>query len=380
MAKVLIVGAGLFGLTVGHLIRNSPGGKKHHIELREKRNHLGGNAWSYWDKGTSIEVHKYGSHIFHTNVESIWDFVRQFSSFSSYEHRVWSLSNNEYLSMPVNLATLSSVLGQALDPESAMAAIAHSTAEFRKGDLDSFEEKALAAVGRDLYERLFKGYTEKQWQTPPNLLPADVFSRLPIRFNFDNRYFTDKYQGIPEGGYDSLINSMVDSFDPSVEVGREYDFSDSDLKKYDLIIYTGPLDKFFNYRHGVLGWRTIDLELETLEVEDFQGTAVINYPDLNVPYTRIHEFKHFRPGGTYAHNRTIIAREYSRFAHRDDEPYYPINSPTDRQMMTKYRGEAQSMKQVVFGGRLGSYKYLDMHMAIGQAHSVFQREVLPRLN
>jgi UDP-galactopyranose mutase len=375
---VIVVGAGFFGLTIAERVANEMGLK---VLILEKRNHIGGNAYSYFDSDTGIEVHKYGSHLFHTSNEKVWEYVRKFSEFNSYRHTVYSKVGQQLISMPINLMTLNQIFGQSFSPLEARKAIEDEIAAETPSHPDdaNLESKAIRSVGRTLYEKLIKGYTSKQWQTSPTDLPASVITRLPIRFNFDNRYFSDKYEGLPVGGYGALFNRMVSS--PNIDLRLEADYFDSEWKKHSsiLTIYTGPIDKYFNYSLGDLNWRTLDFEMEHVDVADFQGCAVVNYPELDVPYTRIHEFQHMHPERKRDAPRTIIAREISRAAGRNDEPYYPVNSPSDRELLLGYRALIERESNVIFGGRLGSYQYLDMHMAIASALSLFDSEVRPRL-
>lgn len=376
MAKpILLVGAGFFGLTVArHIAENTD----RHVVVIDARDHIGGNAWSEKDPETGIEIHKYGSHIFHTQHKWIWDYVNRFASFNKYRHTVFSRVENQFVSMPVNLLTISQIYGEALSPEAAIARI-RSDSEPAPADA-SFEDLAIAKVGRPLYESLFRTYTMKQWQTDPKDLPGEVFSRLPIRLTFESRYFTDDYEGVPNDGYGSLFRNMADH--PQIEVRLNTDFFDlKDFKsEYEFTVFTGPVDRYFDYRAGRLGWRTLDFVQETVDVEDYQGLAQLNYPELKYEFTRIHEYRHFTPDFKPLVPKTIIAKEYSRFAGDNDLPYYPIASSADREMLLKYRVLVESETDVYFGGRLGTYKYLDMHMAIGSAVSMFENTLMPRLS
>jgi len=243
----------------------------------------------------------------------------------------------------------------------------------------NLEEKAISLIGRPLYEAFVKGYTAKQWQTDPTELSPDIITRLPVRYNFDNRYFNDTHEGLPTDGYTAWLQRMADH--PNIEVRLETDFFDvaDEFRGKVPIVYTGPVDEYFDNSEGRLSWRTVDLEAEVVEVDDFQGTSVMNYNDIDVPFTRIHEFKHFHPERPYAEakGKTVIVREYSRAAEIDDEPYYPINTAEDREKLLRYRDLAKKEPMVLFGGRLGTYKYLDMHMAIGSALSMFENKLKP---
>lgn len=371
---LVIVGSGFYGSTVARKTAEVLNKK---ILVLEKRSHTGGNSYSEREKSTEIEVHRYGTHIFHTDNKKVIDFVTRFSDFNNYRHTVWSRHNNSIYSMPVNLATINQVYGGTFTPEEARRLLALEGSEISDNErLLNLENKAISSVGRKIYEALIKDYTEKQWQTPPSMLPAETISRLPVRFNYDNSYFSDVFQGLPTQGYGALFQNLLSHPRIQVEVGVDYFDSKWVNQTRIPVLYTGPIDKFFGYKYGRLNWRTVDFETQILQVEDFQGTAVVNYPDLEVPFTRIHEFKHLHPERSQT-SSTIIMREYSRRAGLGDEPYYPVNSPSDREMLLRYRSEASRVDNVWFGGRLGTYQYLDMHMAIASAISFFDNELVP---
>jgi UDP-galactopyranose mutase len=265
-----------------------------------------------------------------------------------------------------------------MSPDEARALVAEQAAEVAPGRAVNLEQKAISLVGRPLYEAFFRGYTAKQWQTDPAELPAEIVTRLPVRYTFDNRYFSDTYEGLPAGGYTAWLQRMADH--PNIEVRLNTEFSSlrSDVMGRVPVVYTGPLDAYFGYAAGDLGWRTLDFDLEVLPTGDFQGTPVMNYADEDVPFTRIHEFRHFYPERDwYPKDKTVIMREYSRFADRGDEPYYPINTVEDRARLLAYREMAGREPGVLFGGRLGTYKYLDMHMAIGSALNMYDNRLRP---
>jgi UDP-galactopyranose mutase len=375
MADLVIAGSGLFGLTVARQAAE----KGLEVQILEKRNHIGGNAYSEIDPSTGIEIHTYGSHLFHTSNEVVWEYVNKFSSFVPYEHRVWTKHKDAVYAMPINLATICSFFGRDLSPTQARDLIASQATEF-DGEPKSLEEKAISLIGRPLYEAFVKGYTAKQWQTDPKDLPADVIARLPVRYNFDNRYFNDKYQALPKDGYTHWLSNMADHKNIEVTLNSDFFDSKSELVGSVPVLYTGPLDRYFDFSDGRLSWRTLDFEFETLPVDDYQGTSVMNYADESIPYTRIHEFKHLRPDLVSKSGSTIIAREYSRFSDEIDEDYYPVNSSADRSKLISYRELASAEKGVWFGGRLGSYQYLDMHMAIASALSVWSNEIGPAIS
>jgi UDP-galactopyranose mutase len=375
-SKVLIVGSGLFGLTIAERIANLLGKE---VLVIEKRSHIGGNAWSEFDNKTGIEIHKYGSHLFHTSHEGVWKYVNQFTKFNDYRHHVWTIHEGKSFPMPINLGTISQYFGKSLSPLEAKKIIHDETSDLGISGRDSFESIALKSIGPSLYNAFIKGYTRKQWQIDPRKLPSEVFTRLPLRFNFETRYFNDKYEGLPLEGYGKFIESIAANklikIEVEIDFFKQHDMIDGDT----LVVYTGPIDEFFKYKYGQLGWRTLDFETERLPIDDFQGTSVMNYADLDVKFTRIHEFQHLHPERQKRIDETIIMREFSRISEIGDEPYYPINSPADRSALISYRKDAAVLKNVIFGGRLGTYQYLDMHMAIASALNTFENDIKPRL-
>jgi UDP-galactopyranose mutase len=374
LPDLVIVGSGFFGLTIAERCANELGLK---VLILERRHHLGGNAYSEKEPETGIEVHVYGAHLFHTSNEKVWEYVNRFTTFTSYQHRVFAKVADQVYSFPMNLGMINQFFGKAHTPDEARALIAEQASEFETSEATNLEEKAISLIGRPLYEAFVKGYTAKQWQTDPHLLSADIITRLPVRYTFDNRYFNDTYEGLPTDGYTAWLTRMADH--PNIEVRLETDFFDvaDEFKGQVPIVYTGPVDEYFGNSEGRLSWRTVDLEAEVKDVDDFQGCSVMNYNDQDVPWTRIHEFKHFHPERTHLPGKTVIVHEYSRFAEDDDEPYYPINTAEDREKLLKYRDLAAKEPMVLFGGRLGTYKYLDMHMAIGSALSMYENKLKP---
>ncbi|QDY65066.1 UDP-galactopyranose mutase [Glutamicibacter halophytocola] len=375
---LLVVGSGFFGLTIAE--RAADAGLK--VTVIDRRSHIGGNAYSEPEPKTGIEVHRYGAHLFHTSNERVWEYVNRFTSFTNYVHRVYSTHNKQTFALPVNLHTINQFFNAAYTPDEARALVKEQAGEFNVENAKNFYEKGIALVGRPLFEAFFAHYTAKQWQTSPEKLSGDIVSRLPVRYNYDNRYFNDKYEGLPVDGYTAWIERMADH--PNITVQLNTDFFDSSqpFNKNDMvgqvpIVYTGPIDRYFDYSEGSLSWRTLDFEEEVLDVGDYQGTPVMNYPDADVEFTRIHEFKHFHPErkDSYPDDKTVIMREFSRFASHDDEPYYPVNTPEDRTGLLAYRELAKKEENVFFGGRLGTYQYLDMHMAIGSALSMWDNQI-----
>jgi UDP-galactopyranose mutase len=379
---LIVVGSGFFGLTVAERAASQLGKR---VLVVERRAHLGGNAYSETEPQTGIEIHRYGAHLFHTSNKRVWDYAHQFTEFTGYQHRVFAMHGRQAYQFPMGLGLVAQFFGRYYGPEEARALIAEQAAEIDTAEAKNLEEKAISLVGRPLYEAFVKGYTAKQWQTDPKELPAAIISRLPVRYTFDNRYFTDTYEGLPVDGYTAWLTKMAAH--DLIEVRTHTDWFDvrEELRAASPkapVVYTGPLDRYFDYVDGRLGWRTLDFEVEVLPCADFQGTSVMNYNDPDVPYTRIHEFRHFHPERDYPTDQTVIMREYSRFADVDDEPYYPINTDADRVLLASYRDRARaetSAANVLFGGRLGTYQYLDMHMAIASALTMYDNILMPHL-
>src|SRR5262249_4514095 len=301
-ADLVIVGAGLFGLTTAYKAATSLGLR---VLVIERRPQIGGNAVSATDPDTGIEVHCYGSHLFHCNSKEVWNFINQFGAFSDYRHHVFTNCRGKIYPMPINLGTMCSFFGRAMSPNEARALIATHALKVA-GKPENFEDKAISLVGRPLYEAFIEGYTSKQWKTDPKELPAYIIERLPIRFTFESRYFNDRFEGLPLDGYAMMLSRMVD--DPKIRVilNADYFELDSQVRPDALVVYTGAIDRYFNFRFGALSWRTLDSEREVLPVDDFQGTPVMNYADKEIPFTRIHEFRHLHPERTYTTEKTVI--------------------------------------------------------------------------
>ncbi|KQZ82079.1 UDP-galactopyranose mutase [Microbacterium sp. Root166] len=375
---LLVVGSGFFGLTVAE--RAAQSGRK--VTVIDRRDHIGGNAYSESDPGTGIEVHKYGAHLFHTSNPAVWEYVNRFTTFTNYVHRVYTTHNGVVFPLPISLGTINQFFQSAFTPDQARALVQEQAGEFDQKEAANLEEKAIALIGRPLYEAFIRDYTAKQWQTDPTQLPGEVISRLPVRYTYDNRYFNDTWEGLPTDGYTAWLERMADH--PNIDVRLSTDYFDvsQPLNKSATvgqlpIVYTGAVDRYFADAEGALSWRTLDFEREVLEVGDFQGTPVMNYADRETPFTRILEFKHFHPerADRYPTDRTVIVREFSRFAESGDEPYYPVNTAQDRARLLAYRELAKGEHDVYFGGRLGTYQYLDMHMAIGSALSMWNNQL-----
>ena len=379
---LFVVGSGFFGLTIAERVATQLGKR---VLVIERRGHIGGNAYSEPEPETGIEVHRYGAHLFHTSNTRVWDYVRQFTDFTGYQHRVFAMHGGQAYQFPMGLGLVAQFFGRYYSPDAARALIAEQAAEIDTADAQNLEEKAISLIGRPLYEAFVKDYTAKQWQTDPKELPASTISRLPVRYSFDNRYFNDTYEGLPVDGYTAWLENMAADERITVRLNTDWFDVRDGLRAASPdapVIYTGPLDRYFDYTEGRLGWRTLDFDVEVLPTGDFQGTPVMNYNDADVPYTRIHEFRHFHPEREYPADKTVIMREYSRFAESDDEPYYPINTETDREVLAAYRGRAKAETAgagVLFGGRLGTYQYLDMHMAIASALNMYDNVLAPHL-
>ncbi|MBY6678291.1 UDP-galactopyranose mutase [Rhodococcus sp. BP-332] len=379
---LIVVGSGFYGLTIAERSAAELGKR---VLVLDRRSHIGGNAYSEPEPGTGIEIHKYGAHLFHTSNEKVWEYVTRFTEFTGYQHRVFALHKGQAYQFPMGLGLVSQFFGRYFTPAEARALIEEQSSEISVEDAANLEEKAIALIGRPLYEAFVRDYTAKQWQTDPKDLPAGNIARLPVRYTFDNRYFNDTHEGLPVDGYTAWLENMAKS--DLIEVRLDTDWFDvrDELRAESPdapIVYTGPLDRYFDYSEGELGWRTLDFETEVLDTGDFQGTPVMNYNDADVPYTRIHEFRHFHPERDYPADKTVIMREYSRFAESGDEPYYPINTPDDRAKLAAYRARAKqetAENSVLFGGRLGTYQYLDMHMAIASALTTFENTLRAHL-
>ena len=376
---LVVVGSGFFGLTVAERAAAELGKK---VLILERRSHLGGNAYSEAEPETGIEVHKYGAHLFHTSNKRVWEYVNRFTEFTGYQHRVFARVKDQVYSFPMNLGLINQFFGKSHTPDEARELIAKQSSEFETEAAQNLEEKAISLVGRPLYEAFIKGYTAKQWENDPKNLGANIITRLPVRYNFDNRYFNDTYEGLPVNGYTAWLEKMAEHENIEIRLNVDYFDVREHIPAGTPTVYTGPLDRYFGYSEGKFTWRTVDFESEVAETGDFQGTSVVNYNDEEVPYTRIIEFRHFHPERNYPKDKTVIFREFSRFAGEEDEPYYPINTPENREKLEAYRELAKAEareKNVIFGGRLGTYKYLDMHMAIGSALSVFDNKIAPHL-
>lgn len=359
----LIVGAGLFGAVFAHEMTEQ--GKK--CLVIDKRDHIAGNI--YCEQIDGINVHKYGAHIFHTSNREIWEYVNRFAEFNHYINSPVAVYKNELYNLPFNMNTFSKMWG-IRTPQEAKDKIAAQIAELGITEPANLEEQALSLVGRDVYEKLVKGYTEKQWGRDCKELPAFIIKRLPLRFVYDNNYFNDRYQGIPIGGYTPIVEKLLEGSDVLLNTDYfEYRKENTDIAART--VYTGMLDRYFDYRFGVLEYRSVRFEHERLEMENYQGNAVVNYTEREVPYTRIIEHKHFEFGSQPV---TVISREYPSEWKQGDEPYYPVNNAENEEIAAKYRNAAEAEKNVIFGGRLGEYRYYDMDKVVEAALFAVKKE------
>lgn len=354
---IAVVGAGFSGAVVAHKLA----ARGYRVEVFETRDHIAGNCHTARDADTSVMVHTYGPHIFHTSDENIWNFVNSFGEFMPFVNRVKAQVDGRIYSLPINLMTINQVFGKALSPAEAREFVAE-LGDDSITDIRSFEDQALRFLGRKLYDMFFHGYTLKQWGMSPTELPASILKRLPVRFDYNDNYYASKYQGMPKDGYTAIVEKMLAH--DAVTVSLSTPFVRADAGKYDHVFYTGPIDAWFDHSAGRLGYRTLDFEIERHD-GDYQGNAVINYGDQSVPWTRISEHKHFAPWES--HDKTVIFKEFSRLCEEADTPYYPIRLVQDKGLLEQYVGLAKQESGVTFLGRLGTYRYLDMHIAIAEA-------------
>lgn len=361
MYDYLIVGAGLFGSIFAYEANKA--GK--HVLVIDKRSNVGGNI--YTNEVEGIQVHEYGAHIFHTSNREVWEYIQQFAEFNRYTNSPVARYKDELYNMPFNMNTFNKMWG-TVTPEEAKAKIAEQIRSAGITEPKNLEEQAISLVGCDIYEKLVKGYTEKQWGRRADELPAFIIKRLPVRFVYDNNYFNDKYQGIPIGGYTQIIEKMLDG----IEVRLDTDFfaNRTELEALaDKIVFTGMIDAYFGYCYGELEYRSLRFETEVLDCENYQGNAVVNYTEYEVPFTRIIEHKHFEFGCQQetVNPKTVITREYPATWKKGDEPYYPMNDEKNNSLYAKYKKLAEKETNVIFGGRLGMYKYFDMHNIVAEA-------------
>lgn len=364
--KYLIVGSGLFGSVCAHELAKSG----HQVKVIEKRNHIAGNIYTKEIEG--INVHQYGAHIFHTSNRDIWNYIQKFAEFNRYTNSPIANYKGEIYNLPFNMNTFNKLWGVST-PKEAKNIIDKQKSILSDKEPKNLEEQAISLVGIDIYEKLIKEYTEKQWGRPCSELPSFIIKRLPVRFTYDNNYFNDKYQGIPIGGYTQIIEKMLSHDRISIELNTDFFENRKKFEKiYDRIIYTGTIDQFYDYKFGNLEYRSLNFETEILDQENYQGNAVVNYTDAEHEYTRIIEHKHFEFG---QQPKTIITKEYSLDWKFGNEPYYPVNDKKNNEIYLKYKELSSDEDKYIFGGRLGTYKYLDMHMIIQSALKVVSKEL-----
>lgn len=368
----ILVGAGLFCSVIAERIAND---LKKKVLIIEKRKHIGGNCYSKVDKATGIEYHKYGTHIFHTSNKSVWDYISKFTTFNSYYHQVLTLYNNKVYQMPINLETINSFYNVNLKP--------YEVNDFLKKEISiesylepkNFEEQAINIVGRPLYNAFIKGYTIKQWGRNPKELPAHIIKRLPFRKNYSESYFFDTHQGIPTNGYTDIFKKMLSSENISIRLNTDFFDIRDDFSSDTKIIYSGPIDRLLNYKYGDLDYRTLTFKKEIKNYYDYQGTSVMNYANEEISFTRIHEPKHLHPEREYPNNKTLIIKEFSKEADRE-EPYYPIGGEKNILKYKKYLTELnKTYPNFIVGGRLGDYKYYDMHHVIQNALNLYNEKI-----
>lgn len=403
---LVVVGAGIFGLTIAQKAAKELNKK---VLVIDKRDHIGGNAYSEFCEETGIETHKYGAHLFHTSDQKVWDYVNQFTKFTNYQHRVYtthrrsSTNISEVFPMPINLGTINQFFQNAYTPTQAKELInkqaSQNPAALEGREPKNLSEQGVSLIGQPLFDAFIKNYTAKQWQISADELSPNIIKRLPVRYTYDNRYFNNTYEGLPVDGYESIFINMINSVNNDqscfgkIDVKLNVDYFKDDailaLKGHIPTVYTGPIDRYFDYQVGQLQWRSLDLVKEVVDTPDFQGCPVMNYADLDDPYTRIHEFKHFHPERHNSANekyygyqsdfpKTVIVKEYSKTWQLGDEPYYPVNTAQDKEKYTKYLELAKVEKEknkVIFGGRLGEYAYYDMDQVFKSALEAFDSKV-----
>ena len=365
------IGSGIWSAVIAERIASVMGES---VTIIERRKPIGGNCYSSIDDETGIECHRYGSHIFHTSISEVWEYLNKFCKFTSYRHKVLTSHAGKVYAMPLNLLTLNAFFDKNYTPGEAESFLANEIARDRIEQPTNLEEKAISLIGRPLYEAFIKNYTLKQWDRSPKDLPADIITRLPVRSTYNIDYFNDRWQGIPKDGYFKLFENMLSHRNITVRLNCDYESIKSEIPSDATVIYTGLPDQLFGYKYGELEWRSLRFDWETANVRDFQGTSVMNYADLDVPYTRIHEFKHYHPEREEPFNRhkTVICREYPMTYQRGAEAYYPVNDDRNNALYSRYVEEAGKIPNLILGGRLGAYKYWDMDKAVDNALQTFK--------
>lgn len=372
--KYLVVGAGLFGSVMADRIARD---KNERVAVIDKKPHIGGNCFSDVDKETGIEFHMYGTHIFHTSNECVWKYINEFTKFNGYRHQVLTIYRDKVYQMPINLETINTFYGINLRPFEVKAFLDAEIKKENITDPQNLEEKAISQIGRPLYEAFIKGYTEKQWQKDCKLLPMSIINRLPFRKNYDESYYFDFWQGIPFDGYTAIFDQMLHHKNIELYLNTDFFEITDRIPSSCFIIYSGNIDRFFGYRFNKLEWITLEFEKEVVNVEDYQGTAVMNYAERSVPYTRIHEPRHLHPERSYTTQKTLIIKEYPKLD-SGANPYYPVNTYENHEILQKYLDERAKHLNVIFGGRLGDYKYYDMDKVIESALDVYETKIKNR--
>jgi len=362
MMQILIVGTGLSGSVIAHQLAVCD---KYKITIVDSRNHLAGNCHTNRDEHTNVMEHVYGPHIFNTNNEKVWNYIQKFGEFRPYVNRVKAVTSKGIFTLPLNLLTINQFFGTQFNPREAAEFVAKQGASSIV-DPQNFEDQALKLMGTALYENFFKGYTMKQWGCDPKELPASILSRLPIRFNYDDNYYNSKFQGIPVDGYTAIVEKMLNH--PNIHVKLDVKYTSDDNLAFDHIFYSGPIDAYFNFKLGRLAYRTSVFEKKLFNGEDYQGNPVINYCSKEIPYTRIHEHKHFTPWEK--HDKSIYFKEFSKETTANDIPYYPKRLAADKVLLKAYRKLAEDENNITFIGRLGTYRYMDMHHVIDEALTI----------
>jgi len=366
MKKYLIIGSGFSGSVLAEQLS-----KNHIVHVVEERNHIGGNCYTEKDEETGVTIHQYGPHIFNTDNIEVWNYIQQFCEMVPFINRVKSVYQKQVYSLPVNLHTINQFFQKDFSPKEAKEFIA-SLSDTSIDIPQNFEEQALKFVGKDLYKAFFYGYTKKQWGCEPSELPTSILKRLPVRFNYNDNYYAMPFQGIPRNGYTEIFEKMLDHPNITVSLNKKLSAQEIDFSEYEHVFYSGPIDAYFDYKHGRLGYRTVFFEKFT-EEGDHQGNAVINYADQEVPYTRIHEHKHFTPWEE--HEKTIYFKEFSKETEEKDIPYYPKRLQGDMEMLEKYLMEKEKLSDITFIGRLATYRYMDMHHVIAEALEIAKKFV-----
>lgn len=371
-SKFLVVGAGFFGAVIAEQIANKLNQK---VTVIDKRNHIGGNCYSEIDSETNIEYHKYGTHIFHTSNPTVWKYINKFTTFNSYYHQVLTTYKDKVYQMPINLETINSFYNVNLKPFEVDGFLEKERKKEYFNEPENFEEQAINFVGRPLYEAFLKEYTIKQWGKQPTEISASVIKRLPFRKNYNETYFFDVWQGIPTNGYTAIFDKLLASDNIELKLNVDYFDIKDNIPEDVTVIYTGEIDRLFDYKYGDLEYRTLTFEKEILNVEDYQGTSVMNYAELDVPYTRIHEPKHLHvERDEFTKKKTLIIKEYSKADYRN-EPYYPLGGEKNQKIYNQYLSELKLLKNMIIGGRLADYKYYDMHHTIERALQVFKEQI-----